>query len=245
MQRVGQGRGADQFERGVDAVAEQAADQGGDCPSSMTTWSTPTAVSAAALAGLRVVASTVRPSRLARTAVAIPTDDVPPRTSRLWPGRASRPTVREPWAVWSISGTAPRVAQSRVLVNGTTWLAETQVYSAYPPSKTRPMPPIRAMTCWPGRYSPPGQAATVPAASDSEDPGEGHALGQAEPGVQLRAVEAERLDLDQDPPGPGDGDRQRPDLEGVGRSGRVEHHGAHRGGVGVSVIRRLPKLRVG
>jgi hypothetical protein len=37
---------------------------------------------------------------------------------------------REPWAVWSISGTAPRVAQSRVLVNGTIWLAGTQVYSA-------------------------------------------------------------------------------------------------------------------
>ena len=34
------------------------------------------------------------------------------------PGWASSPTVSEPWAVCSISGTAPSVAQSRSLVNG-------------------------------------------------------------------------------------------------------------------------------
>jgi hypothetical protein len=62
--------------------------------------------------------------------VAIPTDEVPPRTRSDWPGWASSPTVREPLAVWTISGRAPRVGQSRSLLKGTTWLAGTQVYSA-------------------------------------------------------------------------------------------------------------------
>jgi hypothetical protein len=66
--------------------------------------------------------------------------------SRVCPDWASSPTVSEPWAVCSISGTAPRVAGSRSLWNGMTWVAGTQVYSAYPPSKVRPIPPIIAMT---------------------------------------------------------------------------------------------------
>ena len=41
----------------------------------------------------------------------------------------------------------------------------TQVYSAYPPSKVRPMPPINAATCWPRANSPPGASATIPVAS--------------------------------------------------------------------------------
>ena len=76
-------------------------------PSSMTTWSTPIWRSRSALPGARVVEITLSPRRLARMAAAMPTDDVPPRTSRLCPGCASRPTVRLPCAVWSISGTAP------------------------------------------------------------------------------------------------------------------------------------------
>lgn len=56
----------------------------------------------------------------ASTVVAIPTDDVPPRMRIDWPGWASRPMVSKPWAVWSISGTAPSVVQSRSLSNGTT-----------------------------------------------------------------------------------------------------------------------------
>ena len=77
-----------------------------------------------------MVDSTVRPRRLANTAVAMPTEEVPPRMRMDCPGRASRPIVSEPLAVCSISGTAPNVAQSNPLVNGTTWPAGTQVYSA-------------------------------------------------------------------------------------------------------------------
>ena len=69
--------------------------------------------------GLRVVDSPVIPRRLASTAVAMPTDEVPPRIRIDWPGWASRPTVSEPYEVCSISGTAPSVAQSRSLSNGT------------------------------------------------------------------------------------------------------------------------------
>jgi len=67
---------------------------------------------------------------LARIAVAIPTDEVPPRISSVCPGWASRPTVSEPWAVWTISGTAPSVAQSSWERNGITWVAGTLVNSA-------------------------------------------------------------------------------------------------------------------
>ena len=60
----------------------------------------------------------------------MPTDEVPPRISSVWPGFTSRPTVSEPYAVWSISGTAPRSAQSRSEANGITCAAGTEVYCA-------------------------------------------------------------------------------------------------------------------
>jgi hypothetical protein len=49
----------------------------------------------------------------------------PPRISSVCPGCASRPTVSEPWAVWTISGIAPSVAQSSSERNGVTWVAGT------------------------------------------------------------------------------------------------------------------------
>ena len=58
----------------------------GDRPSSTRTWSAPIAVNAFALPGLRVVDRTVKPRRLANTAVAMPTEEVPPRMSRDCPG---------------------------------------------------------------------------------------------------------------------------------------------------------------
>jgi hypothetical protein len=96
-------------------------------PSSIRTWSTPISVRATDLFEWRVVDSTVRFRCLARRAVAMPTDDVPPRMRIDCPGCASRPTVSEPYAVWSISGIAPRVDHSRSLQNAITWLAGTQV----------------------------------------------------------------------------------------------------------------------
>ena len=55
--------------------------------------------------------------------------------------------------------------QGRSEVNVTTWARGTTVYSAYPPSNTRPMPPIRVATCCPGTRSPSGAASTTPTAS--------------------------------------------------------------------------------
>ena len=83
-----------------------------------------------ALFARRVVESTVMFRCLARTAAAMPTEDVPPRMRMDCPGRESRPTVSEPYAVCSISGKAPSVDHSRSLANGITWRAGTQVYSA-------------------------------------------------------------------------------------------------------------------
>jgi hypothetical protein len=109
----------------------------------MRTWSTPSRVSGATLADVRVVERTVSPILFARTAAAIPTDDVPPRTNRDWPGCASRPTASDPYAVCSISGTAPSTDHGSDEENAITWLTGTRTYSAEPPSYVRPMPPIR------------------------------------------------------------------------------------------------------
>ena len=50
-------------------------------------------------------------------------------------------------------------------MNAITCDAGTHVYSAYPPSNARPIPPIIATTCCPAANSPPGHDATTPAAS--------------------------------------------------------------------------------
>ncbi len=99
-------------------------------PVSTTTWSAPVPRSRSARSGLRVVAMTVAPCILARTMLASPTVEVPPRISSVSPGRTPTPVVREPCAVCSISGTAPSTAQSRALVNGTTLVAGTSACSA-------------------------------------------------------------------------------------------------------------------
>jgi hypothetical protein len=93
----------------------------------MSTWSAPAWVTTSAFPGLRVVDKTVIPCFRARTAVASPTEDVPPRIRMDCPRRASRPVVNDPYEVSSITGRAPRVAQPRSLRNGITWAAGTQV----------------------------------------------------------------------------------------------------------------------
>jgi hypothetical protein len=50
-----------------------------------------------------------------------------------------------------------------------------------------------------GRELPAGAPGDHPGRFDAGHPGERDSLGQAEPGVQLRAVEPERLDLDEHP----------------------------------------------
>ena len=74
--------------------------------------------------------------------------------------------------VWSISGTAPSVAPSSLLVKGRICRAGAQVYSAQPPSNSRPIPPIIAITCCPTANSQPGHSATTPVASMPSTRGE-------------------------------------------------------------------------
>jgi hypothetical protein len=130
VQRVRQGRRPDKFDSSVDPGCEVSRTCEATLPSSIRTWSTPRSVRVAVLFVLRVVESPVMSRWLARTAAAIPTEDVPPRMRIDCPDCASRPTVSEPWAVCSISGMAPRIDHSRSLANRITWLAGTQVYSA-------------------------------------------------------------------------------------------------------------------
>ena len=89
------------------------------------------------------------------------------------------------------------------------------------------MPPIIVATCWPAANSPPGAAATTPVASMPEHAREGHAFGEAQPGVQLGAVEPERLHPDEHPAWARVGDRQLADPERLRRARGLQHDGAH------------------
>ena len=89
--------------------------------------------------------------------------------------------------------------------------------------------------CRPSSRRPAGRAASSPPGRvhdarglDAQHPREGHALGQAEPGVELRPVEAERLHPDQHPAGRARGRAVRGSARSSDGPGRVEHHGSHR-----------------
>ncbi|MFD5541786.1 hypothetical protein ACFWIJ_29170 [Streptomyces sp. NPDC127079] len=60
------------------------------------------------------------PSSLAIVAALSPTVEVPPRMSSVCPALRSRPRVKDPWAVWNISGSAPTRSHGRPVSNGTT-----------------------------------------------------------------------------------------------------------------------------
>jgi hypothetical protein len=137
--------------------------------STMTSW-TPLLRISSAVAGLelRVVPATKQPWLRAIAAAANPTDVVPPRTSRRSAGCNFSALNRDPYAVCSISGAAPMTAQSTglaVVVNSCVFAALGHVYSAYPPSKSRPMPAMADATLSPGWNLPDGHFSTTPAAS--------------------------------------------------------------------------------
>ena len=113
----------------------------------MRGWSTLASRSSRARSGLRVVDSTVAPRSVASVAALSPTVEVPPRISSVCPARSSRPVVREPYAVWNISGSAPTTSHGRPVSNGMTCAAGTLTYWAYEPWYERPMPPIMVATC--------------------------------------------------------------------------------------------------
>ena len=115
QQRVRQRRRADQLQRAVHPAGHERTDLRGQLPVvDEHMVDADRRAARRAFAGSRVVASTVIPRCLASTAAAIPTDEVPPRISTVSPGCASSPTVSEPYAVCSVSGIAPIVAQSSV-----------------------------------------------------------------------------------------------------------------------------------
>jgi hypothetical protein len=91
------------------------------------------------------------------------------------------------------------------------------VSSAWSSSRVRPMPSIIAATCWPCSNSAPGAAATTPVASMPSTRGS-DALGEAQPGVQLGAVDPKRLDPDEHPAWARLGDRQLADPKCLGRA---------------------------
>jgi hypothetical protein len=79
---------------------------------------TPASRRAPALPADRVVARTVRPRRLARIATVRPTDDVPPRISRVWPGCTSSPTVRAVGGLQHLGHGPESVVHGNSLRNG-------------------------------------------------------------------------------------------------------------------------------
>jgi hypothetical protein len=92
----------------------------------------------------------------------MPVADVPPRTSNVSPAFRPNAVISDPYAVCSVSGTAPSTSHGSSDRNGITQDRGTIVYSAYRPSNTRPIPPIIATTCCPARSSDPGAASTTP-----------------------------------------------------------------------------------
>jgi hypothetical protein len=74
---------------------------------------------------------------------------------------------------------------------------------------------------------------------DARHAGKGYAFGQAETGMQLGAVEPERLDLDPHPAMGGLGDGQVTQVQVRDWPGLVQDNGLHRRGHGGLLRRRL------
>jgi hypothetical protein len=81
---------------GVTTVGGEARAREVGVPTSSSAVSTPILVRADVLPALRVVGKTAMVRCLARMAVAMPSEDEPPRMRMEWLGWASRPTVRDP-----------------------------------------------------------------------------------------------------------------------------------------------------
>src|SRR5205085_3598809 len=196
-------------------------------PSSTRTWSTPIASSAATRPGWRVVERTVRPRSLARIAVAIPTDEVPPRISSVWPACASRPTVSEPWAVWSISGIAPSVAQSSSEPNGITLggghTGELGIAAVKGPAHaTHHRGDLLAFLELAS-----GCSGDDAGRLDAEHARKGEALREPQARVQLGAIDPKRLHPNEHPTKARLRERQLADPKRLGRTRGSQHHGAH------------------
>ena len=116
----------------------------------------------------------------------MPTDVVLPRMSSDCPDWASTPTVSDPYAVCSISGTAPSTDHGNEEVNGMTWLTGTRTYSAWPPSYVRPMSPMSAATLLTWGELPARARDDEPGGLDAEHTRVGDGVARvAEPGEQL------------------------------------------------------------
>src|SRR6516165_6163607 len=165
-------------------------------PVSMKIWSAPPERSSCSRSGLRVVDATTAPWFLAIDAAASPTDVVPPRISKRSPLPRRSDLNTEPHAVCSISGIAPKVSQGRPVLITCTCVTGTQVYSAYPPSKLRPIPPMGGDDVALGELrsrSLLDQADCL----DAEDPRKDDARRKTLPSEQLGSVQSERLDPDE------------------------------------------------
>ncbi len=100
------------------------------------------------------------PRSRASDSIAIPTDDVPPRISRLCPGDTGPNASSDPHAVKYVSGSAAKTSHGRSVSTGISRSSGSSAYSAYPPSNSRPISPITAATLVPGASR--ADSATTP-----------------------------------------------------------------------------------
>ena len=227
-QRIGQRRSSDELQRVVNAIRHDLPNLRSDLPAVDHDVIHPDATQRVALSGFRVVASNVMPRRLASTAVAIPTEEVPPRISSDSPGLASSPTVNDPYDVCSISGAA-RASPSRARseTRRPDWRARTctRHIRRRTPGPSHPSSPRPAASAG---NSPPGQSATIPVASIPST------RGNVTPSARPRRVcssdrfSPNALTSISTHPGFGFRNRQLANGQRLGRSGRIEHHRAHR-----------------
>ena len=229
-ERVGQGRGADELQGGV---ALRRPGGSWTCVGDVAVVDERRGrrrgpARACARSGWRVVASTVAPRSLATVIAARPTEEVPPRTSRVCP--CEQVEAGGQGAVGGLQGLRHRADDLPREVRG----ERNDLVARHDGVLGVAAVEDASHAAHQGGHLLAGDEVSVGGGVDDADgfdaehPGEGDAFGVPEPGVQLGPVQPEGHHLDPHPARERLGDGQVADVEVLHRPGGVEHHRAHR-----------------
>ena len=164
---------------------------------------------------------------LAIVIAAIPTEELPPRTSSDW-RRSSSSVSSEPQAVPKLSGIAPSLVQSSVGHDRDRGSRRDQRVLRVAAVELAAHAAHRRDHALTGAQLGAGRLDDLAGALDPEHAREAHGVaGAAGARDQLRAVEPERADADQHPTRLGTRDRQVLELEDLRPSGLMDDDGEH------------------
>ena len=201
---------------------------GATSPVSSRGWPAPCSFSKARRPARRVADSTVAPRHVA-SAAARPAGEVPPRISTHWPGFRSRPVASEPQAVCTISGRPPGTSQGNSVPTDDLRQRHRRVLGIAAVVGAPPVP-RHGDDLLPGSQPAAGRGRVHGAGGlDTRHPGKADAHAQTQPELQLRAVQAGRLDADAHPAVPLGRERKRGQPQVVHGAGGREPDGAHSG----------------